>query len=446
MIGFLLERFQAAPDAEAIVWRDRSCSYGELSDRVARWTAYLEEHGVPAGAVVGLRADFSPNGIAIFLALAARACVVVLISPAARAKEAELIATAECELVIGLADDDQVALHATGVRATHALLEELRRRRTAGLIIFSSGSTGKSKAALHDLAPLLEKFHLRREGLRTITFLLFDHIGGINTMLLTLSNGGTIITLAGRTPSAVLEAVERHRAELLPTSPTFLNLLLLSKAHERHDLGSLKLISYGTEPMPQSTLARVHEALPGVKLLQLYGLSELGIMRTKSRGPESIWVRVGGEGCETRVVDGILQIKARSAMLGYLNAPSPFTDDGWFDTGDAVEVDGEFLKILGRRSELINVGGEKVYPAEVESFLQTLPNVAEVTVYPEKNALVGNMVCARIRLGEPEDPRAATARIRQACRAGLKPHQAPVRIRFDGAEQHTERWKKARGA
>ena len=97
---------------------------------------------------------------------------------------------------------------------------------------------------------------------------------------------------------------------------------------------------------------------------QTYGLSELGILRSKSKGPDSLWVKVGGEGFETRVIEGLLEVKAKSAMLGYLNAPSPFTEDGWFKTGDSVLTDGEFIKILGRESEIINVGGEKVYPME----------------------------------------------------------------------------------
>jgi acyl-CoA synthetase (AMP-forming)/AMP-acid ligase II len=93
-------------------------------------------------------------------------------------------------------------------------------------------------------------------------------------------------------------------------------------------------------------------------------LSELGILRCKSKAADSLWVKIGGEAFETRVREGLLEIKAKSAMLGYLNAPSPFTDDGWFKTGDLVEVDGECFRILGRKSDLINVGGEKVYPAK----------------------------------------------------------------------------------
>ena len=97
-------------------------------------------------------------------------------------------------------------------------------------------------------------------------------------------------------------------------------------------------------------------------------------------------------------------------MLGYLNAPSPFTDDGWFNTGDKVEVDGDYFRILGRQSEIINVGGQKVYPAQVESVVQEMPEVAEVSVYGEKNAIMGQIVCAAIRLREPRDARAVPSR------------------------------------
>jgi acyl-CoA synthetase (AMP-forming)/AMP-acid ligase II len=298
---------------------------------------------------------------------------------------------------------------------------------------------------VHDFAQLLEKFRTRRPALRAVNFLLFEHIGGLNTLLHTLSNGGTVISLRDRGPDAVCAAIERHRAELLPTSPTFLNLLLLSEAHRRHDLSSLRLISYGTEPMPPSTLTRLRAAFPGVQLLQTYGLAELGILRSRSRSNDSLWVKVGGEGFETRVVDGMLEIKAQSAMLGYLNAPSPFTGDGWFQTGDAVEVDGEYLRILGRKSELINVGGEKVYPAEVEGVIQEVANVEEATVFAEKNPLTGNIVCARVKLAQPEEPAQVALRIRRHCRDRLEKYKVPVRVMVVEDELHGDRFKKVRG-
>jgi acyl-CoA synthetase (AMP-forming)/AMP-acid ligase II len=232
--------------------------------------------------------------------------------------------------------------------------------------------------------------------------------------------------------------------ELLPTSPTFLNLLLVSEAWKRHDLTSLRLVTYGTEVMPESTLRKVNEVLPHVTLQQTYGLSELGILRSKSRSNDSLFVKIGGGEFETRVVEGMLEVKARSAMLGYLNAPSPFTEDGWFRTGDAVEVDGEYLRILGRRSEIINVGGEKVYPAEVESVLQLMEGVVEAAVYGEPSALTGHMVTARVRLSTGESLPEFRRRMRAFCESRLARFKVPQKVVLVEEGLHGERFKKMR--
>ncbi|MDQ4142589.1 MAG: fatty acid--CoA ligase family protein, partial [Actinomycetota bacterium] len=228
------------------------------------------------------------------------------------------------------------------------------------------------------------------------------------------------------------------------TTPTFLNLLLISEAYRRHDLSSLRRISYGTEVMPESTLRRLREVLPGVDLLQTYGLTEVGILRSKSKTPDSLYLKVGGEGFETKIVDGVLFIRARSAMLGYLNAPSPFDSEGWLNTEDAVEVEDDHIRILGRRSEIINVGGQKVYPAEVENVLLEMENVRDVEVHGEPNPIAGNIVAARITLVTPEDPSAVKKRLRAFCRDRLEPFKVPVRIEITEGDQHGARYKKRR--
>ena len=202
-------------------------------------------------------------------------------------------------------------------------------------------------------------------------------------------------------------------------------------------------MSYGTEPMPESTLKRFHQLFPNIQLQQTYGLSELGVLRSKSKSSDSLWVQIGGEEFQTRVVDGVLHIKAQSAMIGYLNAPSPFTEDGWFNTGDAVLVDGEYFRMLGRQSEIINVGGEKVYPAEVESVIQGMQGVAEVTVYGEANPIVGSIVCAKVRLLAGVDKKAMSREIKEACASRLDNHKVPVKIVIDDAPQYGERFKKS---
>jgi acyl-CoA synthetase (AMP-forming)/AMP-acid ligase II len=196
--------------------------------------------------------------------------------------------------------------------------------------------------------------------------------------------------------------------------------------------------------MPESTLRRFHALFPKVKLQQTYGLSEVGIMRSKSRSSDSLWVKIGGEGFETRVLDGMLEIKAKSAMLGYLNAPSPFTADGWFKTGDAVEVDGEYLRILGRQSELINVGGEKVYPAEVESVLQLMPGVDDVAVSGEPNPITGHIVKARVKLNRAEPLSEFRKRMQEFCRDKLPRFKVPQKVELVEHGMHGERFKKMR--
>ncbi len=443
-IDFLLEVFQQHADDDAIIWRDQRFSYGWMAETTWRWQDDIRAAGIQPGAVVSLEADFSPNAVALLIALIENACVIVPLTASVQAKKSEFRRIAQVEVIIEIGQGDDVHTQETGVVPTHDILQQLKTRGRPGLVLFSSGSTGQSKAAVHDFVPLLDKFKVPRHALRTVTFLLFDHIGGVNTLLYTLSNAGCVVTVSDRSPDKVCEAIEAFRVQLLPTSPTFLNLLLASEAYQRHDLSSLQMVTYGTEVMPESTLKRFHALFPEVRLLQTYGLSEVGILRSKSKSSDSLWVKVGGEGFQTRIVDGMLEIQAQSAMLGYLNAPSPFTEDGWFRTGDAVEVEGDYIRILGRKSEIINVGGEKVYPAEVESVLQEMDGVEDVVVSAAPNPLTGQIVQARVRLKTEESVGEFRKRMRRFCQARLPKYKTPQKVVLVTEEIHGERFKKMR--
>jgi len=441
---WLFDGFARIPDASALVWRDRPYSYGWLADTSAALESDLAGRGIGPGSVMALDGDYSPQACAFLLAAISAGAIVVPLTSAAAGNRERFLEIAEVEVVARYPPGGTAAYEMTGRAVSNPLLLALRESREPGLVLFTSGSTGEPKAALHSFARLLEKYRTPRPSLRTLAFLLLDHIGGINTLFHILSNGGSVVTVEDRNPDAVCASIERHRVELLPTTPTFLNLLLISEAHSRHDLSSLRQITYGTEPMPEATLERLHDLLPGVRLSQTYGLSELGILRASSRSSDSLWVRLGGEGVETKVVDGVLKVRSSSAMLGYLNAPSPFDDDGWFDTQDEVVVDGDYFRVLGRRSEIINVGGEKVYPAEVESELLRLSNVRDVVVRGEKSPILGQIVAAYFNLVEPESRDSLRSRVRAHCRGRLRPFQVPSRIEVVDREQYSERFKKSR--
>lgn len=447
MISSFLGRMRLFGAADALVGPGGTVGYDRLLALIDEWRQRFDREAVRPGDVVALEATYSPNACAALIALVQREAVVVPMSGLPAAKQAEFREIAQVELLVEIDPaTDTHRCERTGRRAAHELYDRLRAESAAGLVLFSSGTSGRSKASVLDFRKLLKKYGEPRRPRRTLTFLNLDHIGGINTLLYTLSHGGAIVTVAERTPNAVFAAIAEHAVEVLPTTPTFLNMVLISGALERHPVESLKLITYGTEPMPARTLQKLHEALPGVRLKQTYGLSELGILPTKSRDDQSLWVKLGGEGFAHKIVDDVLWIKSDMAMLGYLNAAAPFDEDGYFNTQDVVETDGDYVHILGRRSELINVGGEKVYPSEVENLLLAFPGIVDVTVSGIPSPVTGMVVKATVRTSVPEDAKALGRRIRQYCRPRLEPFKVPVVVEIVDRDLHSDRMKKARSA
>lgn len=427
---------------DAIIWQDRTYNYEWLLNAIHDWRDQLTEKGIKPGEIVEILGDYSPNTIALLLALVDMQCITVPISRQVQ-QQAELfkeIAQVETEIIID--ENEKVSYRKYDRSTNHPMLLELKNKHLPGLILFSSGSTGQSKAAVHNWQSLLDRYKNSAAARRVIVFLLFDHIGGINTLLHTLSNGGCLIILKERTPQVVCETIAKHRAEVLPCSPTFLNLILFSHAYEKNDLSSLQLISYGTEVMPENILIKFHELFPNVRLLQTYGLSELGILRTKSKSSDSLFMKIEGDENHVRIRDGMLEIKTETAMLGYLNHASPFTQDGWFKTGDMVEVDGDYIHILGRASEIINVGGLKIFPAQVENVLEQMTNVQDVIVTGEASPITGHIVKAVITLSEPEPLAEFRKRMLKFCRGKLDSFAIPQKVVLVDKMVYGERFKK----
>lgn len=446
---WFFERLATFGDAIALVHGDRPVSYRTLIERLHAWDAELATRGIGPGSVVLLEGTASASAVGLLLALIRRGAITVPLTAQAPVARDAIAAIAEAAWHVSFKDTAEGNETATILGAPRAVTAQILSRlinlKHPGLVLFSSGSTGTPKGVVHDCTALLEKFVRPGKRKTTLSFLLFDHIGGVDTLFNTLSSGGTLVTTAARDPDTVCAAIAAHRVHTLPTSPTFLNMLLLGGAHERHDLSSLRLVAYGTEPMPASVLSRLGEALPHVTLLQTYGLSELGVLRTRSR-EGTLWVQFTGEGYETQIRDGVLWVRTPTSMLGYLNAPDRFDADGWFCTEDAVEVDGDYLRILGRISDLINVGGRKVYPAEVEEVLLDLANVRDVTVFGRANSLTGQIVATRINLVAPEGLNDFKRRMRSFCKDRLPSYKIPVHVEFTEENQFGARLKKMRNS
>ncbi|HYB54986.1 MAG TPA: fatty acid--CoA ligase family protein [Alphaproteobacteria bacterium] len=447
-VRMLFERMAGCAGDPALFRDGAEISFDGLLSRVAAWECDLLERGIGAGTVCAFTGDYAPDTIALMLALMRLGGISLPLTLAAEREQGELLAISGAEWLIRFnenLDRAGASVEPLGATAQNGLIEHFRATGHPGLIVFTSGSSGRPKGILHDFDRVLGKFAVRRPGWRTILFLSIDHFGGINTLMACLAYGGVGICVSQRTPDIVCGAVASARATLLPTTPTFLNMLRASGTWRLHDLSSLRLITYGAEPMPEATLKWIGAALPNVELKQTYGLSELGVLHSRSPERQSLWLRLGGQGFQTRIVDNVLHIRSESNMVGYLNAPSPIDEDGWMNTGDMVEMRDGMVRFLGRTSEVLNVGGQKVFPAEVENVLLGAEGVVEATVFGRRHPLLGQAVCARVSLSRGEDAEAAAQRLRLYCLERLAKFKVPMRIEVvQHSVQTNERSKKVR--
>lgn len=438
---FLLDVFEANKESIFLVHDNEELTYGELLSELNSVKNDFS-HKFNPGEVVCLNGDFNLFSIALLLNLIDQKCAIVPMTNASINNKEDVLKISQATKYVDCFSREVTEIHNS--EEPHELYKKLREESHPGLVLFSSGSTGKSKGAVHDFEALLSKFKVPKKKKNIISFLLFDHIGGLNTLFYTISNGGCLVYSKDRNVDRVCQLIEKHSVNILPTTPTFCNLMLLNEVHKKFNLNALETITYGTEVMPESTLLKMAELYPQVTLQQTYGLSEIGIMRSKSESNKSLWVKIGGEDFQTRVVDGILHVKAKSAMLGYLNAPSPFSEDGWFITGDKVEVKGDYFKILGRESEIINVGGLKVYPAEVESSILTCSEVEDVIVTKESNPILGNIVVAKIKLANGIDKEAFRPKLREFLIGKLEKYKVPSKFIFTDDNLFSARFKRGR--
>jgi acyl-coenzyme A synthetase/AMP-(fatty) acid ligase len=446
-MDWLIDRLRSFAGKSALAEGGTIYTYAQLAARIEEHGAFLAEKGVKPGRVVALVAEYSFDSIALFFALVRNRAIIVPVTTGVGGDLQDRLTEAFVDDVIRIEDGISIQPGPPRAGGTHALVQRLRDAGHAGLVLYSSGSVAKPKAMLHDFDHLAD--HYRGRPARAsvmMVFLMFDHIGGINTLLSCLAMGALMVIPDSRAPERVCSLIEQHKVQILPASPTFLNLVIISEAFRHHDLSSLRLVTYGTEPMPESLLVRLSEAFPGAKYLQTFGTSETGIAKTSSLSSSSTLMKIDDPDQEHKIVEGELWLRSKTQILGYLNAPMDgFTEDGWFKTGDLVETAADgFLRIVGRSKEVINVGGQKVMPAEVESALLTAPGVEDCMVYGEANALTGQTVTADVVLGTPRPPLKAKKALRIFLRGKLDAYKIPTRINVVDRTNFNQRFKKIR--
>ncbi|WP_027327674.1 class I adenylate-forming enzyme family protein [Helicobacter pametensis] len=440
MANRLIEKIESFSTRIALVHRDTTYTYRQLADQISQYSNLIKT--IPAYSKVAILGDYSFDNIAFFFALYQNKHTIIPILT--HQEQEEKLNESGAEYIF---DQTLSSLQSR----THSKQYSLSLGDHAGLILFSSGSTGKPKAMLHNLDNLVAQFDEKKpKQLYVLLFLMFDHIGGINTMLNIFSTGQTAVIPESRKDiHHIASLIEKYSISVLPASPTFLNLMLLNKITHQYDLTSLRVISYGTEPMPEALLKNLRETFPKTKFLQTFGTSEVGIMHTQSENSKSLYMKISDPNIEYKIVDGELWIKSKTQVLGYLNASMECFVDGYFKTGDLVEskiINGEeYIRIIGRAKELINIGGEKVLPQEVEGLVLQIDGVLDCLVYGEKNAITGQSVSCEVVIDENKIQKDKIKQIiRQFCKGKIENYKIPSKVICKESLQASERFKKKR--
>ncbi|HYB40763.1 MAG TPA: AMP-binding protein [Candidatus Methylomirabilis sp.] len=396
------------PGKAAVEWDGGSLSWEALDRRAGGVARSLSRRGVKPGDRVAVCISNHWSFVAaLWGGLKAGATVVPLNPRLTDEERARVLAHLGPRLVV-----DAVA-------ADEADWPSVDTSSAPALILYTSGSTGQPKGAVLSHGALA--FSSRSwagpvmgltAGDRVLGVLPFSHSYGLNGALLAALWGGATVVLVERfSPEGVLDAIARHRVTVFPGVATMFRRLLDSPALDRADLSSLRLALSGAAPCPWG-LADEWRRRTGVRILRGFGMTELFrpisyLADDPTERPEAIGRPVPG--VEVRAVDdsgrtvppgevGELWIKSPAAMDGYLGAPEEtraVLEGDWFKTGDLATVSADaFVRIVGRKRELILRGGYSVFPAEVEAALLSHPAVAEAAVVGVKHEELGEEIVA----------------------------------------------------
>ena len=406
----LRHHLQRRPEALALRFEARAFTYGKLARRTERAAARLwHEWGVRSGDRVAWLGLNHPDQLTLLFALSRIGAMLVPLNFRLAAAEWQAV-MADCAPTCLLHDaawrDAAVALaQATGVPA-HAVEALIATRspddapvhaapECPALLVYTSGTTGRPKGAVHTQANLLANMAAAcaAQGLgpqdRVLTVLPLFHVGGLCIQTLpALQAGATVLLHARFDATATLDAITTDRPSLTLQVPATMKALIEHPAWRATDLGCLRAVWAGSSTLPaalvEAFLAR------GVPLCNVYGATETGPFSI-ALGPEHAASHIGSCGwpaldVEVRlseVRDGVGELLVRAPNVARRYWPDlPAVDaDGWFHSGDLGRqaADGSYA-VVGRAKDMVISGGENIYPAEVEHLLAEHPAVADCAV------------------------------------------------------------------
>lgn len=472
---------------EALVCGERRLSYGELRDQAAALASALHARGVGAGDKVAAILPNGPEFVIAYFACARLGAVYAPLNTRYRQRELSFM-LADCEaraliMIDSYADFAYAPLidelrHALpllkhvitvggpgGADSFDALLESgdapppalIAPAQDVFTILYTSGTTGTPKGAMLTHANVVRNAIAMAEAMEwtaadvlLVAVPMFHVFGMTPSIMSAIAAGSRMVALETYGPEAALRAIQAERVTIHHGVPTMFILELNHPAFAAYDLSSLRTGIIAAAPCPVEIVRRIRAEM-GCNICVAYGLTETSPCLTITRFDDSDEVRsetVGRAlpGIDIQIVDderrpvargeiGELAARGYAVMRGYYRRPAETAaalQNGWFYTGDLATLDERgYVRIVGRKKEMIVRGGFKIYPREIEELYYAHPKVQEAAIVGLPDPVLGERSCACIKL---RDGQQATAEeLLDYVRGQVADYKTPDRVVFVSA-------------
>ena len=466
------------PQKTAIIFEDRRISYAELDSLIDRAAAGFLNLGLKKGEVLSLFLPSLPELIIGYLATVRAGLIVNVVNAMLKEQEVAYILN-DCRSRAVLVDETRLPI-IESIRAEVPSLSTVIQLKNSKIsdypdleallregnslfadpgtkgsdtchLMYTSGTTGWPKGVMathlnirHN-AVEFGKVHFNPQDTIMVATPIFHCWGLINGTFGMLSRGGTVITVERFFPEKTVNDIECLRPTIFIGVPPMYNLILKQPDLIQRDLSSVVFCLSAATKMPENLIHQVQEKM-NWRYAEAWGLTEVSCVGATSPYTET---RIGSCGrgladAQMKVVDpggrtlppgeqGELCVRGTCVTRGYLNKPEVtqqvFDAAGWFHSGDIAYMDEEgYAYIVDRLKDMINVGGEKVFPSEVEDMMLAHPRIKDVVVIGIPDDLKGEAPKAFIQLKEGESSTAEE--IRAFCKAKMAPYKVPVAVEF----------------
>ena len=398
------------PDARAVVSSAGELTWRELERRVLRVAQGLHQLGIGAGDVVALQLPNSPEFLIVHLALARLGAVMCTVHMPYRGAEIEtILAHSGAKLFFNSAYPFAALESADPLPANHLA----PGARDPFLLLYTSGTTASPKAVPHAYRTMLGNSRLgagehRLSAASTILCAApLSHLYGLYSLHCAWSVGACTVLLPAFKPDELAATVEKYRPTAIWTAPAHVAACRNAGLFERYDWSSLALAIVSGSTPPAALMHDLAQRLPRCAVTQLWGMTELQAgLYSRPGDPMDISATSAGRpspGTQVRIAaDGELQVRGPLAFSGYYRNDeanrAAFTADGWFRTGDLAELRKGNYAITGRIKDVINRGGVKFNPADVEALLDAHPQILQSAIVPMADAVLGEKACAFVTL------------------------------------------------